>query len=61
VPEYRLYPLGLDGRVGGAPEEFFAASDETAINHALSKRHLHGSELWDGARLVVMVERAEGA
>ena len=52
VPDYRLYPLRPDGKIAGAPQEFFATSDEAAITYAGSQAFDHGCEIWERDRFV---------
>jgi hypothetical protein len=54
-----LYERSLNGRSGSPPEEFFATSDETAINYAASKRLRHGCELWERDRFVALLENGD--
>lgn len=56
MPEYRLFHVQGDGDAVDA-EEFFATSDETAINFAATRAGQHGCELWSHDRFVALVSR----
>ena len=58
MSEYRLLHIQADGD-GVDAEEFFATSDETAINYAAARAGRHGCELWSRDRLVALVTREE--
>lgn len=45
MPDYRLFHLQTAGDAVDA-EEFFATSDETAINFAARRAGVHEGELW---------------
>lgn len=59
MPDYRLFALQADGDVVSPPEEFFATSDETAINFAARSPGAHGSALWTHNRFVALVAAGE--
>jgi hypothetical protein len=56
MPDYSLHTLAADGDVE-VSEEFFATSDEAAINHAARQSCPHGCEVWSRDRFVVAVTR----
>ena len=51
TPAYRLYVLGRDGHVSRRID-LECASDQEAVLLVSEHHHVHGMELWDGARLV---------
>lgn len=55
MPDYRLFRLQPDGGVETPPDEFFATSDEAAINHAARQDCPHGCEVWSHDRFLAVV------
>lgn len=51
-----MYVLQPSGRFAGLPTEFFAVSDEAAINYAMSQNCPHGCEVWERERMVARVD-----
>lgn len=58
VPDYRLFHMQTDGDAVDV-EEYFATSDETAINFAASRTGAHKGELWcwSDRRFVALITR----
>ena len=58
MPDYRLFHVQTDGDAIDA-EEFFATSDETAINFAATRTGSHKGELWcwSDRRFVALISR----
>jgi hypothetical protein len=58
VPDYRLFHMQCDGDAVDV-EEFFATSDDTAINFAATRTGSHKGELWCWAdrRFVALIAR----
>jgi hypothetical protein len=57
MPDFRVYPLGADGHFA-SPEEHSAASDEVVLNYAAGKDFPYGAEIWEGARLVGLIQKS---
>lgn len=57
MSDYRLYRLRPNGEVITPPEEFFATSDEAAINHGGRQPWPDGCEIWCADRFVAVVTR----
>lgn len=59
MPEYRLFHVNGDGDSIDV-EEFFATSDETALNFAVSRTGSHSGELWSWSdrRFVAIITRS---
>ena len=55
MPDFRLYRLLPTGEVELPPEEFFATSDEAAINWAARQDCPHGCEVWSRDRFIAVV------
>jgi hypothetical protein len=53
--EYRVFPVGMDGRFIGF-ERLFCDSDDEAVAKAERLADGHGVELWCGPRLVARLE-----
>ena len=60
MPDYRLLHIQGDGDAVGV-EEFFATSDEAALNFAITRTGSHAAELWcwSDRRFVALVARDE--
>ena len=58
VSEYRLFHIQADGDAADV-EEFFASSDEAALNHAVTRTGSHEGELWSWSdrRLIALISR----
>jgi hypothetical protein len=58
VPDYRLFHLQADGDATGV-EDFFATSDETALNYAVTRTGLREGELWSWSerRFVALITK----
>jgi hypothetical protein len=58
VPDYRLFHVSTDGDAVDV-EEFFATSDETALNFAVTRTGSHGGELWcwSDRRFIALITR----
>jgi hypothetical protein len=62
MPDYRLFHMQSDGDAVDV-EEFFATSDETAINYAASRTGAHRGELWcwSDRRFIALITREASA
>jgi len=58
--EYRAYAVGQDGHFLWS-EEFVAASDDAAFQHARQFVGHHDVELWSGERFVANLKARPGA
>jgi hypothetical protein len=58
--EYRAYAVGQDGHFLWS-EEFVAASDDAAFQHARQFVDHHDVELWSGERFVANLKARPGA
>jgi hypothetical protein len=58
MADYRLYRLDGTSRIAGAAEVISAADDETALAAVRDADLLNRCELWQGHRLVGLVEPA---
>ena len=56
--EYRVYVVGTDGHFPRS-DEFVAANDDGAFEHARQSVDGHDVELWSGARFVAKLELGE--
>lgn len=57
---YRLYKLGVDGRIRAAVD-LDCASDADAIEASRSLPHPHGQELWQGNRKVAEIPSSDAS
>jgi hypothetical protein len=52
VQEYRVYPLGVSGKINGPSRDIDADDDTQALNIASDIFKGHASEVWRGTHLV---------
>jgi hypothetical protein len=52
MPQYRICPLGPDGKIAAPPEVVECADEQEAIGKASQAVNGKGTELWEGARFI---------
>jgi hypothetical protein len=60
VPDYRVYTLDADGHIVRRTE-ICCPDDDAALERAKNLADGHAVELWEGARLIVLLDGKDGS
>jgi hypothetical protein len=55
MPDYRFYPIKIDGHISGPALNFDVADDDAAVKEASKLLDGNDIEIWQGTRLVAYV------
>jgi hypothetical protein len=61
MTHYRIYAFGKDGSITSPPRVIESDNDDSAVDHARWFANGEDVEVWQGARLIIRLDRPERA